>query len=147
METVHHEVIIHASKEKVWDALFNEDNYSHWTKFFNEGSQIKSDWSVGGKTYFLGADGTGMVSTIETLDKPNLMVFKHLGTVDQNGFEDTESAYVAEWSGSFEKYLLIDLDGSVKLHAEAQIDKAHRDYIKDSFVKGFQVVKEMAEQC
>jgi hypothetical protein len=43
---------------------------------------MKSDWKVGGKTYFLNEKGEGMVSTIDSLDEPNQIVFKHLGMID-----------------------------------------------------------------
>jgi hypothetical protein len=106
---------------------------------------MRSDWEIGGKTYFLNGSGEGMVSTIEDFDKPNLITFKHLGMVDKDGNEDTESMEVKQWSGSFERYYLIDLEGKVKLHIEVQIDKAHHDYMNEAFPKGLQVVKNLSE--
>jgi hypothetical protein len=44
------------------------------------------------------AEGEGMVSTIDSLDEPDQVVFKHLGMVDKEG-EDTQSKEVMEWSG------------------------------------------------
>lgn len=52
-----------------------------------------------------------MVSTIDNIEKPDQIIFKHLGMVDKDGNEDTESKEVKEWSGCFEKYILIDFDG------------------------------------
>ena len=146
METLSYDIIINAPKDKIWDVLSSEKTYGEWTKFFNEGSAMKSDWQVGGKTYFVNGDGEGMVSTIEDLEKPNLITFKHLGMVDKDGNEDTESMEVKQWSGSFERYYLIDLEDKVKLHVEVQIDKAHHDFMNDAFPKGLQVVKELAEK-
>ncbi|MGG5207989.1 SRPBCC family protein [Chryseobacterium sp. MIQD13] len=145
METLSYEIEINASQQKIWDILWNSDTYSEWTKFFSPGSEMRSDWKVGGKTYFVNAEGAGMVSTIDSIDEPNQIIFKHLGMVDKEGNEDTQSKEVMEWSGSFEKYILIDLDGKTKLHAEVQVDKEWKDDIDKGFTQGLEVVKNLAE--
>ncbi|MDQ0594873.1 uncharacterized protein YndB with AHSA1/START domain [Chryseobacterium ginsenosidimutans] len=146
METLSYEKIIDAPKQKVWDVLWSAETYGEWTKFFSPGSRIKSDWKVDGKTYFLNAEGEGMVSTIDSLDEPNQIIFKHLGMVDKNGVEDTESMEIKQWSGCFEKYILIDFAGKTKLHAEVQTEKEWHDHINTGFIKGLEVVKNLAER-
>ncbi|KMQ64745.1 ATPase [Chryseobacterium angstadtii] len=145
METLSYETIINAPCEKVWDVLWNPATYSEWTQFFGPGSVMKTDWKVGGKTYFINAEGEGMVSTIDSLEKPNQIIFKHLGMVDKEGNEDLHSKEVTEWSGSFEKYILIDLDGKTKLHTEVQVDKEWEEHLNMGFTKGLEVVKNLAE--
>ncbi|MBB6370407.1 SRPBCC family protein [Chryseobacterium shigense] len=144
METLSYETEINASQQKVWDVLWN--NYPEWTKFFGNGSEMKTDWKVGGKTYFLSVEGGGMVSTIDSIDEPNQIIFKHLGMVDKEGNEDTQSKEVMEWSGSFEKYILIDLDGKTKLHVEVQVEKEWKDDIDSGFKQGLEVVKNLSEK-
>lgn len=145
METLSYEIVINAPKQKVWDVLWNEKTYSKWTQYFSPGSRMKSDWKVAGKTYFVNAEGAGMVSTIDTLEEPDQIIFKHLGMVDENGHEDTESMEVKQWSGCFEKYILIDYDGKTKLHTEIQVEKAWEDDMNAGFTKGLEVVKNLAE--
>ena len=67
METLSYETVINSSKEKIWDVLWGTETYGEWTQFFAPGSQMKSDWKVGGKTYFVNTEGEGMVSTIDSL--------------------------------------------------------------------------------
>lgn len=145
METLSYEIIIDAPKQKVWEVLWGENTYSEWTQFFSPGSQMKSDWKVNGKTYFVNQEGAGMVSTIDSLGHPDQIIFKHLGMVDKNGVEDTESMEVKQWSGCFEKYILIDYDGRTKLHVEVQIDKNWEEHMNTGFTKGLEVVKNIAE--
>jgi len=145
METLSYEIVIDAPKQKVWDVLWNEKTYSEWTQFFNPGSVMKSDWKVGGKTYFVNAEGAGMVSTIDSLEEPDQIIFKHLGMVDKEGTEDIESMEVKQWSGCFEKYILIDYDGRTKLHVEVQTEKEWEDTMNTGFTKGLEVVKSLAE--
>lgn len=145
METLSYEIVINAPLQKVWDVLWTPDTYTEWTQFFGPGSVMKSDWQVGGKTYFVNAEGEGMVSTIDSIDEPNQVIFKHLGMVDKEGNEDIHSKEVMEWSGAFEKYILIDLEGKTKLHAEVQVDKEWKDHLDTGFIKGLDVVKNLAE--
>lgn len=145
METLSYEIVINAPLQKVWDVLWTPDTYTEWTQFFGPGSVMKSDWEVGGKTYFVNAEGEGMVSTIDSIDEPNQVIFKHLGMVDKEGNEDIHSKEVMEWSGAFEKYILIDLEGKTKLHAEVQVDKEWKDHLDTGFIKGLDVVKNLAE--
>lgn len=145
METLSYEKIIDASKEKVWDILWGAETYSEWTRFFSPGSIMKTDWKVGGKTYFLNSEGEGMVSTIDSLEKPDQIIFKHLGMVDKEGTEDLHSKEVIEWSGCFEKYILIDFGDKTKLHVEVQVEKEWRDHLNTGFIKGLEVVKDLAE--
>ena len=144
METLSYETIIDAPMQKVWDILWSPETYSEWTRYFGTGSVMKSDWKVGGKTYFLNSKGEGMVSTIDSLEEPSQVVFKHLGVV-KDGVEDTQSKEVMEWNGSFEKYFLIDFDGKTKLHTEVQVDSQWRDHMDTGFIKGLTIVKSLAE--
>lgn len=145
METLSYEIVIKAPKQKVWDVLWGKETYGEWTKFFSPGSQMKTDWKIDGKTYFVNAEGEGMVSTIDSLEEPNQIIFKHLGMVDRNGVEDTESMEVKQWNGCFEKYILIDFDGQTKLHTEVQVEKNWEEHMNNGFTKGLEVVKNLAE--
>ncbi|PQA93855.1 Activator of Hsp90 ATPase homolog 1-like protein [Chryseobacterium piscicola] len=145
METLSYEIIIDAPKQKIWNTLFGTETYSEWTQFFGPGSQMKTDWKVGGKTYFVNPKGAGMISTIDSIEEPNQMIFKHLGMVDENGVEDTESMEIKQWSGCFEKYILIDYDGKTKLHVEVQTEKDWQEHMENGFTKGLEVVKNLSE--
>lgn len=145
METLSYEIIVNAPKQRVWDVLWGENTYSEWTQFFGAGSQMKTDWKVDGKTYFVNPEGAGMVSTIDSLEEPDQILFKHLGMVDKDGVEDTESMEIKQWSGCFEKYILIDYDGKTKLHVEVQVEKNWEEHMNTGFTKGLEVVKNLAE--
>ena len=147
METLSFDIIINATKEKIWNILWSPETYSEWTKFFSENvtSTMKTDWEVGGKTYFLGDSGNGMVSTIKSMDKPNEITFAHLGMLI-NGVEDTKSKEVEEWSGAPERYFLIELDnGTIKLQVEVSTSSEWADHMKNGFTKGLEIVKNLSE--
>lgn len=147
METVSHNIEINASAEKIWEILWNPSSYPLWTKFFgSEGNTYESDWAVGGRTRFLDSTGeNGMISTIESLNAPCEVVFKHLGFI-RDGKEIRESRELEEWSGAQEKYFLTELDGFTKLQGEVHTSHQYAEQMKNGFVKGFELVKEFAER-
>ena len=144
MQTLCYRIDIHATQQKVWDVLWATDSYSTWMQFFSNGSTMQSDWKLGGKTYFLDAKGNGMLSTIERLDIPHAVVFKHLGFI-QDGKEDLDSDEVKTWSGALEKYLLSHVDGVTTVQVEVDIPPAYADCMDKGFEQGLQVLKQLAE--
>lgn len=145
METLNYETIINAPIQKVWDILWDQQTYSEWTQFFIEGSQLKTDWKIGGKTYFLDAKGNGMVSTIKSLNEPHEIIFSHLGLI-KDGVEDIKSQAVEEWSGMEEKYFLRAINESItELRAITHTEKNNQELMNNGFKKGFEIVKNLAE--
>jgi len=145
METLIYEVEIEAPIETVWDILWNSETYNAWTKFFAPSSSMHTDWQVGGKTYFLDGEGNGMVSTIDEMKKPEILIFKHLGMI-KDGKEDLESEEVKVWSGSLEKYYLSQKNGVTILKVEIATLPEYIGMLKSGFVQGFEAVKYIAEQ-
>ena len=72
---------IMATKEKVWDALWLEENYKNWTSVFMEGSYAESDWKEGSEIRFLSPAENGMFGIIEKMIPFEKMYFKHLGEI------------------------------------------------------------------
>lgn len=146
METLKYHIEIDAPAEKVWDVLWNDRTYSQWTHYFSPGSIMKTDWQIGGKTYFTEASGqNGMVSTIERIEEPKILVFKHLGEM-VNGVEDTESDRVKAWNGSLEAYFLDENNGKTMLRVEVDVDSSYKDMMDNGFTKGLEVVKNLSEK-
>lgn len=139
---------INAPAQKVWDALWNEENYSQWTESFNPngtGSAMKSDWQVGGRTVFSDKEGNGMISTIKSMNEPYEVVFQHLGQIIK-GVEDTTSEKVADWAGSLEGYHLSESDGKTTLTVQVETLKEWEKMMNDGFTTGLEIVKEIAEK-
>ena len=52
MKTITFTIDINAPINKVWDALWNDDNYREWTNHFTQ-ALYESDWEVVVRRYFL----------------------------------------------------------------------------------------------
>jgi hypothetical protein len=144
MEKLEFKTSIKAPKEKVWEILWNDDNYGKWTSVFAEGSTAKTDWKEGSKVLFLDGKGKGMVSTIAAKRPNEYMSFKHLGVVD-NGIEDTESEQTKEWAGAMENYTLKQVNDKTELTVDVDITEQFKDYFLNTFPKALEKVKELAE--
>ena len=146
METLSYKTTVKAPIQKVWDMLWAPETYEAWTQFFSPGCQLKTDWEINGKTYFLDYTGNGMVSTIKSINPPFEVVFSHLGTFN-NGIEDTQSREVKEWSGAEEQYFLRAVDeNTTEIQAIVHAEQKYEDHMSNGFTKGFEVLRKLAEQ-
>ena len=139
MKTISFTIDINAPIVKVWDAIWNDDNYKEWTTHFSPGSSYESDWEVGGSTLFLGPDSDGMYTTITKLEKPNEVIFNHLGEM-VNGVKGKRYD-----NGSFEKYQLNELYGITRLVITVDILDEYEQEMNEGFSKGIEDIKRIAE--
>lgn len=145
MEKLKFNTTINAPREKVWNALWDDENYRKWTAVFSEGSQAETDWKKGSKVLFTDGKGGGMVSEIADNITNEYMSFRHLGMV-KDGVEDTTSEKVKGWAGAMENYRLSDVGSTTELEVELDINSEYKDYFADAFPRALQKVKEISEQ-
>jgi Activator of Hsp90 ATPase homolog 1-like protein len=140
MERLKFVINISASKENVWNTLWDEPTYRQWTAAFTEGSYAESDWNEGSSILFLSPSGSGMFAVIEKKVLYEQMSFKHLGEV-KNGVKEPK-----EWAGATENYYLSENGGVTELRVEMDASGGEMDeYFKTTFPKALDKVKEIAE--
>lgn len=140
MKTLKFTSHIQASREKVWDVLWNDATYRQWTSAFSEGSYALSDWNEGSKIQFLSPDGSGMFSTIEKKIPYELMVFKHIGEI-KDGKET-----ISDWAGALESYELKNSGDVTELIVELDSNEEFETYFKETFPKALELLKQISEQ-
>lgn len=147
MEKNEYRITINATREKVWNTLWNDDTYRAWTAPFAEGSNARTDWKKGSKVLFLDNNNEGMVSTIAE-NRPNeYMSIRHLGIV-KNGVEDYDSEESKKWGNSFENYTLKFVNGGTELVVDMSSDsipEEYKDYFAQTWPKALNKLKELAE--
>lgn len=146
MEKQSFRVLINASREKVWNILWDDSTYRKWVSAFYEGSFAETDWQEGSKVLFLSPDRNGMVSLIAAKRPPEYMSFRHLGEV-RNGVEDLTSDAVKVWAGAEENYSLFEKDGNTELLVELDmnLNDEMRNYFMDTWPKALEKLKELSE--
>lgn len=148
MVTKHFKTTINASREKVWDVLWNDETYPVWTKVFSpegtEGSVAKTTWNKGDKVLFVDSAGSGgMVSSVQDKVENEFMSFRHLGEV-QDGVEKIDEN--AGWYGAMENYTLKEVDGKTELTIDIDLTEDFLDHFNEAWPKGLDKVKELSEK-
>jgi uncharacterized protein YndB with AHSA1/START domain len=137
---------INASPEKVWGVLWNDATYRQWTSAFSEGSYAVSDWKEGSGIQFLGPNGDGMFSKIDTLKPNEFMSFTHLGVMKE-GVQQPEDETTQSWSGSKEMYTLKSSGDGTDLKVELDSTDEFADYFTNTFPNALEKVKTLAESA
>ena len=141
MKKLQFTIEINASKEKVWDALWNDQNYRNWTSVFHEGSHYKSDLHEGSEIFFLGPEKSGMYAKIEKLIPNEKMYFLHLGD-----YKDGEKQEGTFGEDAIEQYDLVEKDGKTELTVTMNVPEDYIPYFAETFPKALGKVKEMVEK-
>jgi len=135
---------INASRQKVWEVLWNEDSYTEWTSVFGEGGSVDTDWKEGSKIAFLSATGDGMSSRIAKKIPNQYMSFLHVAEI-KDGVEQPLNEESKKWSGATENYTLSDLKDGTKLDVDMDITDDHEAFFREKFPGALEKVKELAE--
>lgn len=140
MKKVAFNISISASREKVWKTLWEDKTYREWTAVFAEGCHAQSDWKEGSRIRFLNGKGEGMYSLIETKIGQTQMTFKHLGEI-KNGKETPST-----WGEARESYFLSGSNDKTDLKVELDTLPDWEAYMKETFPKALNKLKEVAER-
>lgn len=147
MEKMTFNTTINASREKVWNILWDDASYPAWTSAFCEGSHAVTDWQKGSKVLFLDGNKSGMVSRVAENVPNEYMSFEHLGEV-KDGIEDTESEQVKAWAGAHENYTLTTTGSKTALLVEmecANVPDDFKDYFRKTWPLAMDKIKALAE--
>lgn len=139
MESVKKSIQINAPKQKVWDVLTN--NLTEWGAAFAE--NVGGDLSLGGKSWFIGKDGTGMKATVtDRTDNESLKLVNDV--IVMNNVESTE---MGEWAGTGDTYMLAEDNGVTTLTVESTAPtQEDLKMIGDLWDGALAKIKELAEK-
>lgn len=143
MITLKYEIDIAAPRETIWKNLWDDEMYNKWTTPFSPTSRVKAEWIEGGEVLFHDGTECGMVSVIERLDAPSVMIFRHKGMIE-NGVtswfgEDTE------WKEALESYRLEETATGTRLFVEVETADNFVKFMDEKFPQALAIVKELSE--
>lgn len=143
MKQLQFTVEINATKEKVWDTLWQDKTFRQWAGLIDAGTYMVGDLKEGSEIQFISAEnGYGVTSLVEKLVEGEFLLLKHSADTQEEGKREREK----EWTGGKESYSLSEKDGITTLSTKFDVPAEMEEYFEVNYPKALERVKELAER-
>jgi uncharacterized protein YndB with AHSA1/START domain len=143
MKELHFTIEIHATKEKVWDTLWQDETLGEWAGIIDPGTYMAGELKEGNEVQFISSEnGYGVTSLVEKLVANEFVLLRHQADTQEHGKQEREN----EWTGGKESYSLTVKDGITTVTAAFDVPPEMEAYFKDSYPKALERVKILAER-
>lgn len=133
---------IQASKEKVWDTLWQDETFRQWASLIDPGTYMVGDLKPGNEVQFISSEnGYGVKSLVEELVPNEFLLLRHQADTQDSGEQEREK----EWTGGSESYTLAEEDGITTLAISFGVPEDMEEYFKTNYPKAMDKIKELAE--
>jgi len=135
-------VHINAPKEKVWNALWEDQSFREWAGIIDPGTYTVGELIEGNEIQFISAEnGYGVTSLVEKLIPNEYLLLRHSADTQDTGTREREK----QWAGGSEQYSLAEEQGGTTLSVVFDVPAELEELLKVSYHKAFEKVKELAE--
>ena len=142
MKEMQFQVEINASREKVWDTLWQDKTFRQWASIIDPETYMVGDLKEGNEVQFISAaNGYGVTSLVEKLTPGEFLLLRHSADTQESGEQEREK----EWTGGKESYSLSEKDGTTTLTAAFDVPPELEEYFKSNYPKALEQVKVLAE--
>jgi hypothetical protein len=143
MKKLQFSIEIKASKEKVWNTLWEDKTFRDWASIIDEGTYMVGEMKEGNEVQFISSvSGYGVTSLIEKLTLNEFVSFRQMMDTMESGEQEREK----EWAGGKESYSLAEKDGITTLSVESDVPPEQEETFKVRFPKALERMKVLAEK-
>jgi uncharacterized protein YndB with AHSA1/START domain len=142
MQAMQFSVEINATKEKVWDTLWEDKTFRQWAGIIDPGTHLVGEMKEGNEVQFISGNGYGVTSLVEKLVANALLLLRHQADTQEEGKQERDK----EWTGGTESYKLVEKDGITTLTVTFDVPKNLEEYFKENYPKALERVKKLAER-
>lgn len=133
---------INASKEQVWNTLWEDASFRDWANTIDEGTYIKGDLKEGNEIQFLSSvNGYGVTSLVAEFKPNEAILFRHSADTQDYGGQEREK----EWTGGEEGYSLTEKDGVTHLIVTLDLPPEQEETFHIRLPKALERIKALAE--
>ncbi|KIL53488.1 hypothetical protein KP77_04640 [Jeotgalibacillus alimentarius] len=143
MKETHFSIHIHASRERVWKILWDDETFRDWADLIDEGTYMKGLLQEGQTVEFISSvNGYGVTSLVEKLRPHEYISFRHSTDTKETGQQEREQ----EWTGGRESYTLTEENGGTLLVIKTDIPKEQEETFAVRLPQALERIKELAEE-
>lgn len=143
MNELQFSIEIHATKQKVWDTLWQDATFREWAGLIDPGTYMVGDLKEGNEVQYISAEnGYGVTSLVERLTPGEHLLLRHSADTQDVGTRDREK----EWTGGKESYSLAEKDGATTLTVAFDVPPELEEYFNINYPKALERVKVLAER-
>lgn len=143
MRKLQFSIEINATKERVWDTLWQDQTFREWASIIDPETYMVGDLKEGGEIQFISsASGYGVTSLVEKLTAGEFLLLKHRADTQENGNREREE----QWTGGEESYSLTKTDSTTTLTVAFDVPSELEEMFKVSYPQALERVKVLAER-
>jgi uncharacterized protein YndB with AHSA1/START domain len=143
MKEMQFSIEIDASKQKVWDILWEDQTFRQWASIIDTETYMVGELKEGNEIQFISAaNGYGVTSLVEKLVVGEFLLLRHRADTQQAGVAEREN----QWTGGQESYLLTEKEGVTVLTVAFNVPPELEEYFNMNYPKALECVKELAEK-
>lgn len=133
---------IHATKERVWDTLWQDETLRQWAGIIDPGTHMVGELREGNEIQFISGNGYGVTSFVEKLTTNEFLLLKHSADTKENGKQERDK----QWTGGQEWYKLAEKDGTTTLTFASDVPPELEAYFADAYPKVLENIKILSER-
>lgn len=142
MKELQFSVEINATKERVWETLWQDESLREWASIIDPGTYMVGDLKEGSEVQFISSEsGYGVTSLVEKLTVNEFLLLRHRADTQEEGARERDN----EWTGGEETYALSESNGATTLTVAFDVPPELEGYFKTNYPKALNRVKELAE--
>jgi uncharacterized protein YndB with AHSA1/START domain len=143
MKEMQFSIEIHASREKVWDTLWQDETFRQWASIIDPETYMVGELREGNEVQFISSNsGYGVTSLVEKLVVGELLLLRHHADTQENGKRERRD----QWTGGKERYSLTEKEGATTLTVAFDVPSELEEEFKISYPKALERVKALAER-
>lgn len=133
---------INASRERVWDTLWQDETLREWAGIIDAGTYMVGDLKEGNEIQFISGNGYGVTTLVEKLVANEFLLLRHQADTQDSGKQEREK----QWTGGEESYSLAEKNGTTTLTVAFDVPTELEEYFKINYPKALERVKVLAER-
>jgi uncharacterized protein YndB with AHSA1/START domain len=132
----------HASRQTVWQTLWQDETLRQWANIIDPGTYMKGELKRGNEVEWISAEnGYGVTSLVEDIKESEYVVFRHQADTKEVGTKQRDK----QWTGGSEIYKLEENNGQTTLTAEFDVPEELEEYFNTAYPKALACIKTLAE--